>query len=144
MNYVLSSLKNILNISSSKFKAIIRSCIFKRFLFFKINNPRRITINDFCTTWGSANALSGQGEAVNFDDAKMQAFLQGYESKRALSDDEKKALPVMLAMAGVTFWLLRLNVIYYNRQQGRTGDNIMVKNPDLMKRLASFHWGKVK
>ncbi|MEN9494672.1 MAG: hypothetical protein RJA89_915, partial [Pseudomonadota bacterium] len=44
---------------------------------------------------------------------------------------------------GVTFWLLRLNVIYYNRQQGRTGDNIMVKNPDLMKRLASFHWGKV-
>ena len=75
-----------------------------------------ITINDFCTTWG----------------------------KRALSDDEKKALPVMLAMAGVTFWLLRLNVIYYNRQQGRTGDNIMVKNPDLMKRLASFHWGKVK
>ena len=59
-------------------------------------------------------------------------------------DDEKKALPIMLAMAGVTFWLLRLNVIYYNRQQGRTGDNIMVKNPDLMKRLASFHWGKVK
>ena len=99
-----------------------------------------ITINDFCTTWGNAN----DGEAVNFDDAKMQAFLQGYESKRALSDDEKKALPVMLAMAGVTFWLLRLNVIYYNRQQGRTGDNIMVKNPDLMKRLASFHWGKVK
>ena len=50
----------------------------------------------------------------------------------------------MLAMAGVTFWLLRLNVIYYNRQQGRTGDNIMVKNPDLMKRLASFHWASVK
>lgn len=103
-----------------------------------------ITINDFCTTWGNANALSGQGEAVNFDDAKMQAFLQGYESKRALSDDEKQALPIMLAMAGVTFWLLRLNVIYYNRQQGRTGDNIMVKNPDLMKRLASFHWASVK
>ena len=99
-----------------------------------------ITINDFCTTWGNAD----DGEAVNFDDAKMQAFLQGYESKRALSDDEKKALPVMLAMAGVTFWLLRLNVIYYNRQQGRTGDNIMVKNPDLMKRLASFHWASVK
>ena len=36
-----------------------------------------ITINDFCTTWGNANALSGQGEAVNFDDAKMQAFYKG-------------------------------------------------------------------
>lgn len=99
-----------------------------------------ITINDFCTTWGNANALPGQGEAVNFDTEKMHAFLAGYERIRPLTEDEKKALPVMLSMAAVTFWLLRLNVIYYNRQQGRTGDNIMVKNPDLMKRLASFHF----
>lgn len=98
-----------------------------------------ITINDFCTTWGNAD----NGEAVNFDEDKMQAFLAGYESKRALTDNEKAALPVMLAMAAVTFWLLRLNVIYYNRQQGRTGDNIMVKNPDLMKRLSAYHWGNV-
>lgn len=95
-----------------------------------------ITINDFCTTWGNAS----DGEMVNFDTEKMQAFLQGYERIRPLSGDEKQALPIMLAMAAVTFWLLRLNVIYYNRQQGRTGDNIMVKNPDLMKRLASFHF----
>lgn len=101
-----------------------------------------ITINDFCTTWGNASSLPGQGEAVNFDEAKMQAFLQGYESVRPLTDAEKDALPIMLSMAAVTFWLLRLNVIYYNRQQGRTGDNIMVKNPDLMKRLAAYHWAK--
>lgn len=102
-----------------------------------------ITVNDFCTTWGNDNAMLGQGEAVNFDENKMQAFLQGYENKRQLSKNEKHALPIMLAMAAVTFWLLRLNVIYYNRQQGRTGDNIMVKNPDLMKRLASYHWAKL-
>ncbi len=90
-----------------------------------------ITINDFCTTWGDAE----QGESVNFDRSKMAAFLQGYESKRSLGDDEKRALPVMLAKAAVIFWLLRLNVIHYNRTEGRTGDNIMVKNPDLMKRL---------
>ena len=99
-----------------------------------------ITINDFCTTWGDAE----QGESVNFDRSKMAAFLQGYESKRPLDEDEKRALPVMLAKAAVIFWLLRLNVIHYNRTEGRTGDNIMVKNPDLMKRLAAYHWSHVE
>ena len=99
-----------------------------------------ITVNDFCTTWGDAE----QGESVNFDRDKMAAFLQGYESKRMLGSDEKKALPVMLAKAAVIFWLLRLNVIHYNRTEGRTGDNIMVKNPDLMKRLAAYHWAQVE
>ena len=99
-----------------------------------------ITINDFCTTWGDAE----QGESVNFDRHKMAAFLQGYESKRPLGEDEKRALSVMLAKAAVIFWLLRLNVIHYNRTEGRTGDNIMVKNPDLMKRLAAYHWSHVE
>ena len=99
-----------------------------------------ITINDFCTTWGDAET----GESVEFDREKMAAFLQGYNAKRPLSEAENNALPVMLAMAAVTFWLLRLNVIYYNREQGRTGDNIMVKNPDLMKRLAAYHWSYVE
>ena len=99
-----------------------------------------ITINDFCTTWGDAE----QGESVDFDRHKMAAFLQGYESKRTLGADEKRALPVMLAKAAVIFWLLRLNVIHYNRTEGRTGDNIMVKNPDLMKRLAAYHWSHVE
>ena len=99
-----------------------------------------ITINDFCTTWGDAE----QGESVNFDRSKMAAFLQGYESKRPLASDEKRALSVMLAKAAVIFWLLRLNVIHYNRTEGRTGDNIMVKNPDLMKRLAAYHWSHVE
>ena len=99
-----------------------------------------ITINDFCTTWGDAE----QGERVHFDRSKMTAFLQGYESKRPLNNDEKRALPVMLAKAAVIFWLLRLNVIHYNRTEGRTGDNIMVKNPDLMKRLAAYHWSHVE
>lgn len=99
-----------------------------------------ITINDFCTTWG----VAGDGESVNFDTQKMQAFIEGYQSARPLSTAEQQALPIMLAMAAVTFWLLRLNVIYYNREQGRTGDNIMVKNPDLMKRLAAYHWNQVE
>lgn len=98
-----------------------------------------ITINDFCTTWGNAT----DGESVNFNTAKMDAFIKGYESIRPLTADEKTALPVMLAYSATIFWLLRLNVIYYNREQGRTGDDIMVKNPDLMKRLAAYHWGRV-
>ncbi|MFA9486479.1 MULTISPECIES: homoserine kinase [unclassified Moraxella] len=97
-----------------------------------------ITINDFCTTWGNAT----DGESVNFSTDKMTAFIDGYESIRPLTNDEKIALPVMLAYSAAIFWLLRLNVIHYNREQGRTGDDIMVKNPDLMKRLASLHWGR--
>ncbi len=97
-----------------------------------------ITINDFCTTWGDAE----HGESVDFDMEKMTAFINGYESKRPLTTTEHQALPIMLAMAGVTFWLLRLNVIHYNRIGGRTGDDIMVKNPDLMKRLSAWHWGR--
>lgn len=99
-----------------------------------------ITINDFCTTWGNAET----GESVDFDRSKMSAFLQGYESRRPLTVEETQALPVMLAKAAVIFWLLRLNVIHYNRTEGRTGDNIMVKNPDLMKRLAAYHWSHVE
>lgn len=99
-----------------------------------------ITINDFCTTWGDAE----HGESVSFDRQKMLAFLQGYESVRALTDTERQALPVMLAKAAVIFWLLRLNVMHYNRLGGRTGDNIMVKNPDLMKRLAAYHWQHIE
>lgn len=101
-----------------------------------------ITINDFCTTWGSATDFAHDRETVNFDEAKMHAFIEGYDSVRALTENEKHALPVMLAYSATIFWLLRLNVIFYNRQQGRMGDNIMVKNPDLMKRLASFHFQK--
>lgn len=98
-----------------------------------------ITINDFCTAWGNAET----GERVAFDRDKMQAFLAGYQAVRPLNHAEQHALPVMLAKAAVIFWLLRLNVIYYNRQQGRTGEHIMVKNPDLMKRLAAYHWANV-
>lgn len=95
-----------------------------------------ITINDFSTTWGDAE----HGESVNFDTEKMTAFIKGYETERPLTESEKNAMPIMLAKAGVIFWLLRLNVIHYNRVGGRTGDDIMVKNPDLMKRLAAYHW----
>lgn len=99
-----------------------------------------ITINDFCTTWGDAT----DGESVNFNTDKMKAFIEGYESIRPLTADEQSALPIMLAYSATIFWLLRLNVIHYNREQGRTGDDIMVKNPDLMKRLASWHWNNAK
>lgn len=99
-----------------------------------------ITINDFCTTWGEATSDT----PVFFDRTKMNKLIDGYDSIRPLTADEKSVLPIMLAKAAVTFWLLRLNVIYYNRQQGRAGETIMIKNPDLMKRLASYHWGFVQ
>lgn len=44
-----------------------------------------ITINDFCTTWGNAR----DGESVNFNTDKMSAFIDGYESVRPLTANEK-------------------------------------------------------
>lgn len=98
-----------------------------------------ITLNDFCTSWGNA----ANGETIEFDTQKMNEFLKGYASIRPLTQDEHRSLPIMLAYCATVFWLLRLNVIFYNREQGRTGDAIMVKNPDLMKRLASWHWNRI-
>lgn len=92
-----------------------------------------ITINDFCSQWDAQ-------EQVNFDDNKMRALIKGYESVRPLTADEKRVLPVVLAQAALTFWLLRLNVLYYNHQLARSGEAIMIKNPNLMRNLVAFHW----
>lgn len=88
-----------------------------------------ITVNDFCTNW----------QNVNFDTTKLNTLLAGYENKRPLVDVEKQALPLMLAMAAVRFWLLRLDVIRTNTAEERTGEHILVKPPEKMRALASYH-----
>lgn len=96
-----------------------------------------ITINDFCSQWDS-------NEHVTFHQDKMLALIDGYESVRQLNIDEKQVLPIVLAQAALTFWLLRLNVLHYNQQFARSGDDIMVKNPNLMRNLVAYHWKNVK
>lgn len=98
-----------------------------------------ITANDFCTNWQDYEETGD----ISFDEDKLDYFLQGYNQYRTLSDAERTALPVFLAMAATRFWLFRLNMIDKNTAENRGGDLVKVKQPDLMKALAAFHLNKL-
>ncbi|HQV21933.1 MAG TPA: homoserine kinase [Agitococcus sp.] len=81
-----------------------------------------ITANDFCSNWPN----------VSLNQALYQAFLAGYSSVRPLTEDEKQVLPTFLAMAATRFWLSRLSVAKRNALEGRTGDEVLQKDPQQM------------
>lgn len=84
-----------------------------------------IAINDFCT----------EHPHVQLNSDKLNAFIEGYQTVRALTTDEYACLPIYLAMAACRFWLLRLQVAQRNAQEVRQGDDILQKNPLDMRRL---------
>jgi homoserine kinase type II len=81
-----------------------------------------ITINDFCSDWPN----------VRLNQDLYQAFLTGYQTVRPLTDDEQEVLPTFLAMAATRFWLSRLSVAKRNAAEGRTGENVLQKDPQQM------------
>ena len=98
--------------------------------FYELNQDEflfdiAITLNDFCTEYPQ----------LHLNPAKAQAFLVAYESIRPLTDDEKACLELYLAMAAARFWLMRLQVAQKNVQHGRTGDDILQKNPLEMRNM---------
>lgn len=98
--------------------------------FFEINRDEflldiSIAINDFCSEYPS----------IMLNEEKYQAFLTGYQQKRPLTHDEQACLPIYLAMAACRFWLLRLDVARKNRLQGRTGADILQKDPEQMRMM---------
>lgn len=82
-----------------------------------------ITLNDFCTDYPNAK----------LDCAKAQAFIQAYQQVRSLTSDELATLNHYLAMAACRFWLSRLQMAKRNENEGRTGQNILQKNPEEMR-----------
>ena len=98
--------------------------------FYELNKDEllfdvAITLNDFCTEYPD----------VSLDEQKATAFLTAYESVRPLTSDEKSCLELYLAMAAGRFWMMRLQVAQKNAAQGRTGDDILQKNPDEMRNM---------
>lgn len=98
--------------------------------FYELNKDEflldiAITLNDFCTEYPE----------VHLNEQKAQAFLTAYETVRPLTDDEKACLEIYLAIAAARFWLMRLQVAEKNAQQGRTGDDILQKNPQEMRNM---------
>ena len=84
-----------------------------------------ITLNDFCTEYPD----------VTLNEDRAQAFLEAYETIRPLTLDEKSCLELYLAMAAGRFWMMRLQVAQINQAEGRTGDDILQKNPQEMRNM---------
>lgn len=62
-------------------------------------------------------------------------FLKAYETVRPLTEDEKSCLELYLAMAAGRFWMMRLQVAQKNAAEGRTGEDILQKNPEEMRNM---------
>jgi homoserine kinase type II len=84
-----------------------------------------ITINDFCT----------QYPAVNLDMERVVAFVDAYNDVRRITDPEKMALPVYLAMAACRFWISRVQTAIRNHVENRVNEDVLEKDPDEMRRM---------
>lgn len=98
--------------------------------FYELNKDEllfdiAITLNDFCTDY----------PAVTLNEERAVAFLKAYESIRPLTEDEKACLQLYLAMAAGRFWMMRLQVAQKNAAEGRTGEDILQKNPEEMRNM---------
>ena len=98
--------------------------------FYELNKDEllfdiAITLNDFCTEYPD----------VHLDEEKALAFLTAYQTVRPLTEDEKACLELYLAMAAGRFWMMRLQVAQKNAAEGRTGDDILQKNPLEMRNM---------
>ena len=98
--------------------------------FYELNKDEllfdiAITLNDFCTEYPD----------VHLNEDKAIAFLTAYETIRPLTEDERACLEIYLAMAAGRFWMMRLQVAQKNAAEGRTGDDILQKNPLEMRNM---------
>ncbi|EPG41416.1 homoserine kinase [Acinetobacter colistiniresistens] len=98
--------------------------------FYELNQDEwlfdiAISINDFCTAYPQAH----------LDQAKADAFLSAYQRIRQLTADELACLNIFLAMAACRFWSMRLQVAQKNAAHGRTGDDILQKDPLEMRMM---------
>lgn len=88
-----------------------------------------ITLNAWCFT--------PRGEPI---EDFISAFLKSYQSVRPFSDEEGDALPMMLRMAAMRFWLSRLEVFHSeNRRHSSHEVLTLSKDPDEYRQILEFH-----
>src|SRR6185503_6253123 len=68
-----------------------------------------IAVNDWCTT-----------PEGTLDDARTEAFVEGYERERPLEDGERAQWPAMLRRAALRTWLGRLGYNHFPRESHMT------------------------
>ena len=83
-------------------------------------------------------AISLNAQAVllsDADDARIKAFLDGYQSLRPLQEDERQALPLLLRLAALRFWVSRL----FDAIFPRGGAMVQIKDPEEYRKKLQFH-----
>lgn len=83
-------------------------------------------------------AISLNAQAVLLsadDDSRMQRFLDGYQCLRPLEEDEREAIPLLLRLAALRFWVSRL----YDALFPRGGAMTQTKDPEEYRKKLLFH-----
>lgn len=83
-------------------------------------------------------AITLNAQAVQLGDSdrdRTEAFLNGYESLRPLNEDERLALPLLLRLAALRFWVSRL----YDELFPRGGAMTQTKDPEEYHRKLLLH-----
>lgn len=79
-----------------------------------------ITVNDWCLT-----------ETGEFDEPRLNAFMQAYAEVRPFNDAEQQAWQGLLCIAALRFWLSRL----YDWHFPQAGELTHAKDPDYFKKV---------
>ena len=83
-----------------------------------------ITANDWCITDNSA-----------FDQSLLNSLLEGYQTQRPITDEEKPLWQPMLRAGALRFWLSRLQDMHFPR----SGELTHIKNPDYFRDVLRGH-----
>ncbi|MGY8871929.1 MAG: homoserine kinase [Pseudomonadales bacterium] len=83
-----------------------------------------IVANDWCTLPDGT-----------IDTQREQALLKAYHAQRPFTADEYKAWPQLTRTAAMRFWLSRLIPACGIEQAGRQGGDMVIKDPDELKRI---------
>ena len=79
-----------------------------------------ITVNDWCLT-----------ELGDFDEMRLNAFMQAYTEVRPFNDDEKQTWQGLLCIAALRFWLSRLHDWHFPAE----GELTHAKDPNYFKNI---------
>lgn len=122
-------------------QGIIHGDLFRDNVFFQGNKLTGII--DFYNA-GAGHLLFDIAVAVNdwcrndsgIDQARMDALTGAYNTRRALTDKERKNWPLMLKVSAMRFWLSR---ILANRSYERHNELYIEKDPEQFLRLLQWH-----
>lgn len=91
-----------------------------------------VTANDWC--------LAADGAAL--DPARCAALLDAYAARRPLTADERAAWPAMLCVAGLRFWLSRLDDWHRPRAAEAGEALVTIKDPAAYERILADRLAK--